>query len=85
MRFVGRNGAGYVNPNKPLALGLGGDGREPGASSAIAKEDLGYQAPWAVEGLGTGCFFPKVSQVGAAWHPLWLEKKKNQKRLWLAG
>lgn len=36
--------------------------REPGAPSVIAKGDPGFQAPWAGNGLGTGCFCPEVSQ-----------------------
>lgn len=50
--------------------------REPGAPSAIAKGEPGCQAPWAVHGMGTGCCFPEVSQVGAAWHWLWLEESR---------
>lgn len=57
MRFVGRDGAAYVDLNEPLALGLGSEQGVP-CHGQGGNQDARHPG----QCMGTGCFFPEVSQ-----------------------
>lgn len=80
MRFVGRNGAGYVDINKALALGLGGEQGAWGSLCHRQRGNLDARSPGQFMAWARAASPPRPLQGSLA--PTLTGRKKC---LWLLG
>lgn len=80
MRFDGRNGAGYVDLNKPLTLGLGGEQGAWGSFCRRQRGNLDARHPGQRTAWAQAASSPRSLRVSLA-----STLAGRKKRLWLLG